>query len=915
MSLNKIKITKNIDSILQVTNDVIYKSNNYREYILNQNNSLYMRQLPLLMKHERMKALISKKIEDTQKNSSSLIFQEEDKAKEIKEKSKLNLYKHLSPLSNIRNIKIKSKKLPPLCPLYNSQGELIPAAIKSSKIIYKKIDYNDFLNKINMALGFEKKGIPKRRKLEIKKLKYNKSCDFDLKIKLDDLEKNYFSTPEYEYLKYDENLIFGKDSIKNYEEIIKNKIIELQTVYNQNDTIIKEKEYIYGFDRRKILLTLESLKIKIFEIKNEDAPIIEIKDDKPCFEYILPFALLPLFYFKGVDSFLMILTKIINFKEINLKFELKEKYDEIIASILRNCSDFDIHNNDEYNTNERDLYANDNNDINNNELQSSINHNNSFKRQNSNKNVLLNNETKNNNILNSFFNALNSSQNNINEQNTSNIPEENNTSNSNKYSNKNNNNTNLDSNISNDLRKTTLSNIKKNASIQTFEIYASKRNKDEKKIISQYEFFWITPTKSFILYIETPLITIFAPSNNNYIKEYINFELLFYIYQNSFIMWDFYIMKYLSQIKNFRIFFEQLYSIQKKMNISLFLTKPKSKKLLSTNFDLASIITRPESDKYNKNINSIESPKLSKRYESSKTKVYTSSNLASFKKNNNINTNTSKSRYSKQIENKINNSSNTNLASSYSPSKIRHNETDKDMRLKMCNSIFTQKGLLFIITFINEENETIREFVVHFNVDQLRKFQIMEIMQDKMSYFLKFLHIHHDSETISFDFESFKEFNELKWIKQINKYNFNSYLSQCQTISEKKFVDENGQELKVIKVLKSHSPNVQIKVEMKCPLILIQDLDDLGFKTTERVNVDSNVESILSKLTIHNTLDLTKQLVDILKNNNFCRKIISSNRIFKKKTTKNKINVIKDSTIIKKKSKTMLGVITDLKEY
>ena len=58
MSLNKIKITKNIDSILQVTNDVIYKSNNYREYILNQNNSLYMRQLPLLMKHERMKALI-----------------------------------------------------------------------------------------------------------------------------------------------------------------------------------------------------------------------------------------------------------------------------------------------------------------------------------------------------------------------------------------------------------------------------------------------------------------------------------------------------------------------------------------------------------------------------------------------------------------------------------------------------------------------------------------------------------------------------------------------------------------------------------------------------------------------------------------------------------------------------------------
>ena len=99
-------------------------------------------------------------------------------------------------------------------------------------------------------------------------------------------------------------------------------------------------------------------------------------------------------------------------------------------------------------------------------------------------------------------------------------------------------------------------------------------------------------------------------------------------------------------------------------------------------------------------------------------------------------------------------------------------------------------------------------------------------------------------------------------------------------------MDENGQDLRTIKVLKGLKRNIKIKVEMKCPLIIMQDLDDLGFKVTERVNVDYDVEKKLSKISIHNSLDLTKQLIDILKDNNFCRKIVSTNRTFKKKTTK-----------------------------
>ena len=178
-------------------------------------------------------------------------------------------------LKGIRNLKIRSKKLPPLCPLYNDRGELVPSEIKTSKIVYKRINYDNFLNNINSGLGFPKKMKPIFKKPEIKKLKYNKSCDFDIRIKLDDLENNYFNKPEYEHLIYDENLIIGNKT--TYEEIIKNKIIELQTEYNKNDTIQKEKIYKYGSNKRDIILTLDSLKIKIYDIKDENGLIIEKK--------------------------------------------------------------------------------------------------------------------------------------------------------------------------------------------------------------------------------------------------------------------------------------------------------------------------------------------------------------------------------------------------------------------------------------------------------------------------------------------------------------------------------------------------------------------------------------------------------------------------------------------------------------
>ena len=459
--------------------------------------------------------------------------------------------------------------------------------------------------------------------------------------------------------------------------------------------------------------------------------------------------------------------------------------------------------------------------------------------------------------------------------------------------------------------------------VKTFDIFSLKKNINEKKIISQYEFFWTTPTKSFILSVEIPLITIFAPLNNNIIRQYINFELLFYIYQNNFIMWDFYIMKYLATIKNFRLFFEQLYSIRKKMNISLFLTQPKIKKLLSKNSELLSIITSPTNEKRhikknlsgknNKISNELESPKINKKFETSRTKIYSTSNLNSFKNEiNNIN-NLSKNRYSsKQIEMKMSNSLNkSNKKSENNSSNIDTTSNNHST----FNRIFIQKGLIFIATYMDDKRKISNEFSIHFNVDQLRKFQIMEVIQDKMTFFLKFMNVNYDTETISFDFDSFKNFNETNWVTEIQKYNFN-YINQHIPLSEEKILDENGKELNMIKIFLGMRPNVQIKVEMKCPLIIMHDLNDSGFKYTEGVNVDTNIEKTLSKLKIKNTLDLTKKLFNVLKENNFGRKITDTNisRDFKKRITKKRIGNIKDNKLITRKQSSTLGIINDSKE-
>ena len=241
--------------------------------------------------------------------------------------------------------------------------------------------------------------------------------------------------------------------------------------------------------------------------------------------------------------------------------------------------------------------------------------------------------------------------------------------------------------------------------------------------------------------------------------------------------------------------------------------------------------------------------------------------------------------------------------------KINQINKEKNNNISYFNSKFIQKGLLVVVCFIDIENKIYNEYTIHFNLDQLRKFQIMEFFVDKVSFFIKFLKIDYEQKTVSFDFDSFDEFNELNWIKDFTKYNIN-YMNFLVTKSQKQHLSSP----KMNNEFTGLKKGTKIKVEIKCPLILMKVLDNNGFLTTESVNVDYRVERILKNIIIHNSIDLTRQLVNILRDNNFCRKIYVSKRTIKKMGTKKRkmLNQITSNT--PKNTGRTLDIVPDVKE-
>ena len=150
--MKTVKINKNIESILNVTKNVIKESSEFNDYYQHKDNNLYTSQLPLLMQRSRIReALYFRNKTEIQ----DLVVQKSDNSdlndNILKEEEEKNYNKH--PLTQIRKLQVRSKKLPPLCPFYNKKGELLPDVVSTSKALLTNYESDSIFNLTNINNG------------------------------------------------------------------------------------------------------------------------------------------------------------------------------------------------------------------------------------------------------------------------------------------------------------------------------------------------------------------------------------------------------------------------------------------------------------------------------------------------------------------------------------------------------------------------------------------------------------------------------------------------------------------------------------------------------------------------------------------------------------------------------------------
>ena len=467
----------NVDSILKVTKNVIQSSDNFNRYYLEQNDTLYNDQIPLLNANTS--------------ESKSLILINPNETNNI---SKTNNITNTS-FRSIRRLNERPNNIPKLCPLYNDQGDLMPEIALNSKISFRT-SYNFFNNPIQENLGTVPMKISNRNF-------YNFSNIHDA---YNNFEKDiFFNNDIYNHLNFDFKEIYGQKYFDNIKILVENLKNEKNKDYLKENCLF-EKNYEFGKKKKRLNLQLKSLFITFEDLDNNNKK--DIKKKNP--EVIIPFILLPIFYYKGDEIFKKLLTLIIKFDKDYEKIELDYKELSLF-----------LNNNEEFNGLKEDLQSM----ISNENLPLIQPHLQVLQDNNEYVNIKYEEEKKI--VYNKRYHYI--------------YPP-----------------------------------IQKNPSFLNY---------------NQFSFIWLTPKKRYKVTINLPLISFILSQNAIRIQQYIDFELLFYLIEHNFSNWDFYIMKYLSSFKKFRILLENLSSHKSISNIQFFLINPKVKFYSFDDWEINNIYT------------------------------------------------------------------------------------------------------------------------------------------------------------------------------------------------------------------------------------------------------------------------------------------------------------------------------------
>ena len=745
MDKNVQRTSQSIGNILQVTKGVIKENENFYDYYINKDNSLYHKQIPLLIRRAKLQALA--------------IYHKENK----KQQDNYPLTTSNSPnlLDDIRNAQIRSKKLPPLCPFYNEKGELVPSVVKTSRV-YNRFSFDKNQNDNNMTLNG-------RRSRKILKKIFIKN-DLDEKGNENDFEKietDYFNFNEvgYDKLHYNENQIFGKKEF--YFDIINKKIEEFKNKEITGENIKefkKEKVFEKNRKKKKILLSLDSIRIQIFSTENIDSNESNKTNTVLVFECFLPFAFLPLFYFKGEEKFKIFLSKIIQWDNINKKFILNENQEKIYKDILKNCSDFNEQIKPEENKTFNKLKSEDQIKQN----KAKLNPSTGSKTSKLKKDTLTIKSIQTSGQIKEDHSYAQTMPGQAPNTYITNMGDENN-----KY------------NVTD----------KK-------DIYPSEK---ENNYINYnvFEFLWLTPNNTFNVSIIMPLITVQIPRNNILVKKYIDFELLFFLYQNNFNFWDFYVVKYLTSFKDFRTLLEDINSVREINNKKFYLTYPKIKSYSFNDFKFVNIVSIKHKDILDNLIDGLMN-----------------ANANEDKKN----INQSKTNINKENNN---NSEQNNPKAESKEETVQISKGDEQLQ----NSTFILKSFIAIIRFVDNKTLKATEFKINFNFSQFQKFQKLEKLIDKISFLMKFININYIHKTANIDYKSLDDFDENEWIKDFEQYN-SQYLTTAYNNTNNGNPQKETQ--KIFAEFSGVNKNTSIQIEIFRPLSLVRTLDENGIIKSEK---------------------------------------------------------------------------------
>ena len=245
------------------------------------------------------------------------------KNNEVKDKTG-NIFSFIEKKKKIKKISIKLK---------NKQN----AKTFSSSIIINSTKYeNEKGNFKNNSLSrneeyfklfdsrAKKLKLPRLIPFRIKKCRSNYQLNF-----FNDYENNFFFDSDYSFLEYNATEILTNKS--KYKRIIIDKINNLKKGGNYKNIFKLEKKFYFGKNKKEVNLILNTLTISF---KDMSLPP-ELQNNN--LKLNLPISLLPLFYYKGIESFQKLLSAII---KVENNFEKIYLDDKALKIALNNISDF-----------------------------------------------------------------------------------------------------------------------------------------------------------------------------------------------------------------------------------------------------------------------------------------------------------------------------------------------------------------------------------------------------------------------------------------------------------------------------------------------------------------------------------------------------------------------------------------------